>query len=556
MPTLTARRKSLQNLLNMEFTDEYFGDLVFDFGLELDEVVEEDGEVVYKIDIPANRYDLLCTEGLCVALKAFLEIEEYEEMEVFEGDVVVHQVEGNERPYVSCAVVRDIDLKDEERYRSFMEYQDKLHLTIGRNRMLSSMGTHDLDKMQPPVFYRSSVPERIVFAPLNSREEMNGRELSQHFGPGTKIGKYMRMIENDERYVYFEDSQGRIMSLPPVINSDGTRVEHGTRNVFVEVTGTNFHRVNTMLKLFVGCFRGGQIESVKIIRGDKTTVTPVVHNRRFTLTTGEINKSLGLSLSGDVVERYLKKMMHKASVCGDGVEVKVHDVRSDVLHKCDIIEDVAVAHGFNNFPRHLPTTLTIGSEVPLNRFCDKVRTEFAVMGFNEALTLTLLSHNENVFDGELAVVLENPKSMGYEVARTSLVPGLLKFVASNLHAKAPFKVFEVADVVLLDKEHVCGARNRRRLSGVYAGTSAHLEDIQGPLSLLLEKCGIHSYSFQPSCNTSRYLENQSALVTVGTSILGSVGVCNPEICHLFKVPYAVSFFEVDVEKLFSIIRVE
>jgi len=233
-------------------------------------------------------------------------------------------------------------------------------------------------------------------------------------------------------------------------------------------------------------------------------------------------------------------------------KIKVHDVRSDILHKCDIIEDIAIAHGFNNFEGYLPTSFTVGSEIPLNKFSDKLRMEFAMVGFNEALTLTLLSRAENIFNNENAVILQNPKSMGYEVVRTSLIPGLLKFIASNLHVKAPFKVFEVADIVLLDKENISGARNLRMLAGIYSGTSAHLEDIQGPISFLLEKCGVYEYSFQPFHDPIKYLKNQSALIKVKDTILGSVGVCNPEICHFFKIPYAASFFEIDVEKLFSI----
>lgn len=32
--------------------------------------------VVYKIDVPANRYDILCLEGLARALRIFLEVDQ------------------------------------------------------------------------------------------------------------------------------------------------------------------------------------------------------------------------------------------------------------------------------------------------------------------------------------------------------------------------------------------------------------------------------------------------------------------------------------------------
>ncbi len=72
MPTLSLDRSSLMSALGREYTEDEFNDLCFDFGLELDEVVvEDDGSVTYKVDIGANRYDLLCLEGLVRALLIF-----------------------------------------------------------------------------------------------------------------------------------------------------------------------------------------------------------------------------------------------------------------------------------------------------------------------------------------------------------------------------------------------------------------------------------------------------------------------------------------------------
>lgn len=77
--------------------DEEFDQLCFDYGIELDDIVSENiwrrkyfietgvfllqeaipesngKDVEYKIDIPANRYDILCLEGLSRALKIFLQ---------------------------------------------------------------------------------------------------------------------------------------------------------------------------------------------------------------------------------------------------------------------------------------------------------------------------------------------------------------------------------------------------------------------------------------------------------------------------------------------------
>lgn len=108
-------------------------------------------EVIYKIDIPANRYDMLCLEGIARALN------------IFRGRVSTptytlagpHPSRGRlerivmkpettlVRPFIMAAVLRGVSF-DPTRYNSFIDLQDKLHQNLCRQRSLASMGTHDL----------------------------------------------------------------------------------------------------------------------------------------------------------------------------------------------------------------------------------------------------------------------------------------------------------------------------------------------------------------------------------------------------------------------------
>ena len=72
MPTIGVNKHVLFRALGRSYTEKEFDELCFEFGIELDEVVkEEDGSETYKIEIGANRYDLLCVEGLSRALLIF-----------------------------------------------------------------------------------------------------------------------------------------------------------------------------------------------------------------------------------------------------------------------------------------------------------------------------------------------------------------------------------------------------------------------------------------------------------------------------------------------------
>lgn len=88
MPTVGVVRDDLFAALGRQYSQDEFEDLCFEFGIELDDVTSEaqmvakergegaaadlSDKVIYKIDVPANRYDLLCIEGIARALRVFL----------------------------------------------------------------------------------------------------------------------------------------------------------------------------------------------------------------------------------------------------------------------------------------------------------------------------------------------------------------------------------------------------------------------------------------------------------------------------------------------------
>ncbi|KAI4293293.1 phenylalanyl-tRNA synthetase beta chain [Pancytospora philotis] len=549
MPGLSVRKELVLDGLDGSVTEQQLEELIFDFGVELDDICEENGETMYKFDIGANRYDLLCAEGFVAALRAYTGLERYRDICVERGSTVVHKHATHERPHVACAVIRDVSFTKDS-YDSFIAYQDKLHLSIGRNRSIVSMGTHDLASISGEISYQSVKLAEHRFRPLNAEHEIELAGLRESFSHDKKLSKYFDLLTDEARTVAFM-SGSDIISVPPIINSDMTKISQQTRDIFVEVTGTDFAKVNTALKLMLYNFRGRRIESVTIKSDKETIETPVLCNRRYTVPVAHINKKLNLALSAADIQGLLERMMYDVEVRGDSLEVRCFDVRSDILHVCDIVEDVAVAYGFNNFERRLPALCAVGAEDPLNKFAGKLRNEFALMGFVELLTLTLLAHSENFIDTDKQVVIANPKSAECDVLRCSLLPGTLKAIAANMHAKIPIRAFEVSDVVQLSDGVMEGARNRRMLCGVIASNTSMLEELQGPLSFLItKKCGLGGLRYE---HTERpwYLKNQAAVVKLGAETIGTIGVLHPQICKDFKIAYAASAFEIDVEKLFA-----
>ncbi|ORD94138.1 SYFB [Enterospora canceri] len=540
-------------------SDEEAERILFDFGIELDDIVDVNGEKEYKLDIAANRYDLLCKEGLNRAIGMYLgnEFRQEEEYET-SSEIRVVQNETHERKHIACGILRGVNLD----YDSFIGYQEKLHSTIGRGRVAVAIGTHDLSRIRGVVEYSSRRMSEISFKPLNGTRVVNGTELVNE--TGEHLQKYFGILTDPNRAVVFE-SDGNVLSVPPIINSDYSKIGRSTRDIFIEVTGTNFNRVNQVLILLLVNFKGtGRIERVEIQKGETKIVTPVLEKVSWSFTFDEIRVKTGLELSPERVEEFLRSMQYRYERSGRSIRVWPMHNRMDVIGKCDVIEDLLVCYGFNNVSRANPNNFySIGREEPLNKFSDKMREEMAMVGYNEVMTLTLLSRKENVCNQRM-VVVSRAKSREYEGVRTSLLPGIVKSVGSNLSARLPLRLFESSDVVVVGEKPL----NRRMLAGIYAGRSSKLEEMIGTISLLFKKIpGALKFSsisgevetnwvFDDGRMKTCFIPSQAARIHLNGRHVGYVGVVNPAVNRQFKVPYPMSAFEIDLELVYSLIERE
>lgn len=226
------------------------------------------------------------------------------------------------------------------------------------------------------------------------------------------------------------------------------------------------------------------------------------------------------------------------------VKFEVNAIRADILHACDIAEEIGIGYGFNNIPMVYPDTNTIGSFIPANKFTDLLRHEIAQAGYIESLTCALVSHKENYenlrypINTDEAVSLSNPKTLEYEQIRTSMIPGLLKVLQSNQNERIPQKIFEISDIAVLDKTHDTGARNHRRICLMQLNTSASFEIIHGALCLIMTKLGAiqnkhYNLREHKEDEDRKYFNKRGADVLLEGKKVGTIGVLHPEVIDSF-----------------------
>ncbi|TPX12261.1 uncharacterized protein E0L32_007147 [Thyridium curvatum] len=512
MPTIAVDKYELFKELGEQFTADTFQDLCFDFGIELDDDTEDDParpkdqRPELKIEIPANRYDMLCFEGIALHLNIFRGrqgIPNYRVLDIPEDkmqSITVHKETAEVRPYVAGAILRNLHFT-QDTYDSFIGLQDKLHQNLARQRTLVSIGTHDLDTIEGPFTYEAHPPRDISFVPLNQTKKMNGEELMKFYETDRHLGRYLHIIRDSPVYPVIYDSKRTLCSLPPIINGDHSKITLDTKNVFIEITATDQTKLDIVCNIMVAMFSKYckdefTVEPVKIISDHNgcTRVTPSMTVRTLDVEVDYINACCGINESPEQLCKRLNRMAYTAKPSGDKniIKVAVPPTRADVLHQCDVMEDVAIAYGFNNLPRSSPhRSATIGQPLMINKLSDIVRTESAMCGWTEVLPLILCSHDENFGwlnredDGNTAVKLANPKTAEYQVVRTSLLPGLLKTIRENKSVALPLKVFEAADVVLKDESLERKARNERRFAAAFYGKTSGFEVVHGLLDRVL-----------------------------------------------------------------------
>lgn len=557
MPTIAVDRKEFFARLGKEYSTKDFDELLFEYGLELDEDTTSDPNHPasephqLKIEVPANRYDLLCLEGIARALKHYL----HPELGVpsytlkpappdQERVVRVSPETAQIRPYFASAILRNVKFTPLS-YASFIDLQDKLHSNLARKRTLVAVGTHDLDKIAPgEISYEARRPEDIKFAPLNKQTEYDGPSMMALYKEDKHLSKYLHIIEDSPVYPIIYDKSGQVLSMPPIINSDHTKITLDTTNIFIDVTATDETKLGFVIDVLVTMFseyaaEQFTIEPVTVIYGEsspggaRTVITPNITPRPFVARVSYINSCTGLALTRPQAVELLRQMGLDASepVIGqeaaffaqalnaqqstpiapeDLIHILVPPSRPDILHECDIMEDAAVAYGFNNLKRTFPPTSTVAKPFPINKLGDVVRRLCAEAGWIEVLPLTLCSHDENykflnrADPGKEAVVLANPKTQEYQIIRTSLLPGILKTIRENRKHALPLKVFEVGDIVVQDPSQERRSRNVRRAAGIFCGRKAGFEIAHGLLDRLMLGLGIANIGSKNSKADSGY----------------------------------------------------
>ena len=506
---------------------------------------------VIRLDLLAARPDLFDVGGLSRALKGYLGLEEgLTRFSVSKSGVEVNvdpimSEEGTYRPFIVCALVKMPPL-DHNSLRDVMKLQENLHWGIGRDRKLASIGVYNLDVLQPPITFSAVDPVEFSFCPLGMPgTSMSPKEILEVHPKGKA---YAHLMTDYKRYPILQDVKGQVLSMPPIINSEETKIKIGSTNLFIDVTGLTRGAVVKSLDTLVSSLveLGGEIQTVQMNFPDRTEDTPDLEPGIIEIKYDEARRWLGLDFTPDEMMHYLRKMRFDIETKGDLHQVSYPAFRTDIKHEVDVFEDLAIGYGFKNIQTKLVPSMTIGNARAEEITSQMVRSAMLGLGYNEIMSL-LLQSEERLFDkhliprGDTHVSVENPKTIEQKVVRTHLATGILETLHRNRRKGLPQKVFEIGNIVLIDPEKETGTSEFRHLAFAVIGPEAGYAEGRATMDAILheiQRSAVYSADSHPSFSQGRF-----AGLSGENGLWGMLGELHPQVLANFGLSYPLVYGE-------------
>jgi len=505
----------------------------------------------------SNRPDIWAVEGMARALRGYLGVGRTKEIRLAGRSnlkVVIDKRVKPIRPFISTAIVKGLQPTDEA-LKSWINLQEKLDQTYGRKRRRASIGFYQADLIQSPLSYTVANPDIITFAPLGSENKQSLRDIVENHPKGAEYGE---IISQFETWPILVDGADNVLSLPPVINSnDLGRITTETKNILIEVTGTNAETVHNTLKIVVSTLaeRGGKIYSCLEIYpygSPRRFVSPDLSPTRAQLRLSYINTLLGTSLTLKEASRLAERAGYRVRIAtGDTIQLEISCYRTDIMHSVDIIEDIAIAMDINKLKPVWPKIWTVGNFAKETDETESVGETMIGLGFQEVLTYALtspavVSNNVQSIDRKLVELL-NPRMTTHTVVRSWLLPSLLEVLSHNTHVDYPQRIFEIGPYISRGENLIHPIQESRKLAAVTIHANAGFTEIRSSFDALAQNKG-RSFQIKETEHPS-FLSGRCGAITSDGTEVGVIGELKPRVIKSWGLNLPAAAFEMEMSAL-------
>ena len=545
MPVVELNLNRIKKLVSGNTTKKKIIDVLPFLGLDIE---SQDGDEI-RIEYSPNRPDYSTDFGIALGLQGLLAIKKgVQKLNIKKTgkyEINVNSSVSKIRPFVTGIVAKNGAI-DDQTIKQLMNMQEDLHFGIGRKRKKSSIGLHDLDKILFPLTYTTTTREKS-FVPLNETKEKSISDILSQ----TDVGQNYGWVLGDSKNVpIIIDSEGNIVSFPPIINAALTTVTTKTKNILVEVTSIEKDAAEDTLSVVSSILQtaGFQISELKISGGKNST--PKLNERTIIYDPKFTSEILGIEISPSNMVTCLKKCRLDATIKGKKIKCIIPRYRFDIFGPMDLVEEIALGYGIDNLEPKLSPSTTIGAKDSVTIKTNLMTKTAVGLGLLEVVNSSLTSKKilyelTKRNSSEMISVLDS-KSQEHTILRDSLLSGLLENLSKNIHETYPQKLFETGVVFTKGKP----IRESINLAVVMAHKDTNFSEIKAILqSILRTNFKIECKTKPSSKNQKLFVKGKYADIYVNDKKIGEIGEISNEILDNFRIRTSVVGFEITLSGL-------
>lgn len=563
MPKIEVNRDKFYSFIGKTYTEDALEALLPCAKAELDAVDNDEG--ILKIELnDTNRPDLWSTMGLARQLRVYEGGTGYKynffsnSEKTLDAENRVVKVDPEikaTRPYMAAFAVTGKAV-DDSTLKDLIQTQEKLCWNYGRKRKSIAMGVYRSDLINYPVMYRAADPDKTKFIPLGMDKELNLREIIKEHPKGQEFG---HIVENDKKFPFITDADGKVLSFSPVINSSEIgAVEVGDENLFIELTGTDLPSL-ILTASIVACDLaddGFTILPVKVEYSYETEfgssiTTPYYFQKGMSANLDDARKLLGSDLTADQMQNALSRMGIKSDIQGEKIKIEVPEYRNDFLHSVDIIEDIMMGRGMDSFEPVMPSESTVGRISPEEEFARNAKDILIGLGFQEMIYNYLGSGKDYIekmnITGDKHIQIVNPMTENYEFVRASIIPSMLNSESISANAVYPHNIFEIGKIAFLDSEDNSGTVTKNSLGFLSADRTEGYNQVSSSVSAVFYYL---SKEFElKELDDPRFIKGRSAQIMYKGKNVGVFGEVSPGVLENWGIQMPATCCEIDLDIL-------
>ena len=566
----------IRDFVDLRVDDRQLAEDLTAAGIAVEGTSGQGENLVYEMEIGTNRPDAMNHYGVAREASAIYDVPLLPiepKLPKAEGDanfaIAIEDIDGC--PRFTARVIRNVSIKPSpakvvERL-ALLDQRPINNAVDATNYTLWEMGkpTHvfDLDLLEGGkiVVRRARNGEKLKTLDGVERkltaEDLVVADAVKPVGLAGTMGGFDTMITEKTRNILVESAWWDPVTVRKMARRHGLHTDAShrfERGADFESTVLSCDRVaELILQSGGGKMAGGPIDVV----ARRIDQAPVA------LRLSEVHRILGQGLDANQVARILKRLGF--DLMPEPAEefeftVRIPSWRLDVEREIDLIEEIARLHGYDKFANTLPAYSGAVVDTPEAKKDEKLRSSLLALGYNEAVSLTFISHQEaEQFSAVPVIELENPLSEEASVMRTSLVPGMLNMLVYNLNrGNDDVRLFEAGNVFqasgpnAVELQRVClGA------TGSAVDPSVHQPprmlsffDLKGDVETLLHSFQCKSVSYDAQ-TVDYYHPGRSARAVMDGEMVAQFGQIHPDTAARWKVRQDVFIAELYLDRLYK-----